>query len=230
MAMTQLAERTRLGHPSLRRPAFYRFATWVMRQVFYMTSSVSLHGTERIPSSGGLVVVSNHVAWIDPVILGALFPRPLIFMAKQELWRIAPVGWVVDRYGAFPVRRGEADRGAIRRGLDILDAGGALGIFPEGTRSRTGALREPHPGASLLALRSEAAILPVAIRGSEDLRGSAWLRRVADIDITFGAPFRIERRSAGKERLAMATDEIMSRIAALLPAERRGRYGADDAG
>src|SRR5439155_21637482 len=105
---------------------------------------------------GPLIVVSNHFAWVDPVMLGAYFPRPLIFMAKQELWRRRPIGWIVERYGAFPVRRGEADRGAIRAALGILEAGGALGIFPEGTRSRSGVLSSPHPGAGLLALRSGA--------------------------------------------------------------------------
>src|SRR5205823_10309120 len=122
------------AHPSLLRPFFYRFSTGTMRTVFRTLTRTRLHGTKRVPRSGPLIVVSNHFAWVDPVMLGAYFPRPLIFMAKQELWRMRPVGWIVERYGAFPVRRGEADRGAFRAALGILEAGGALGIFPEGTR------------------------------------------------------------------------------------------------
>jgi 1-acyl-sn-glycerol-3-phosphate acyltransferase len=214
------------GHPSLNRPPFYRFATWVIRSMVRGLTRTQVRGEEHIPRTGPLVVVSNHVQWVDPVILGAIFPRPLIFMAKQELWRYPPVGWVVERYGAFPVRRGEADRAAIRRGLSILAAGGAVGIFPEGTRSRRAVLKEPYPGASLLALRSGAPVLPVGIVGTEIMGKFGWVGHWPRIDITYGEPFVLDPRSGeGKGRLLEATDTIMRRIAALLPPERRGRYG-----
>src|SRR5687768_9492649 len=158
--MTQAKAPEAIGHSSLARPFFYRFSTGTIRCVVHALTRTRVFGERRVPVTGPLIVVGNHVQWVDPVILGALFPRPLIFMAKQELWRKRWVGWVVERYGAFPVRRGEADRAAVRRGMSILEAGGAIGIFPEGTRSRSTQLGRPHPGASLLALKSGAPILP----------------------------------------------------------------------
>jgi 1-acyl-sn-glycerol-3-phosphate acyltransferase len=198
-----------------------------MRGVYRTLAAVRLHGLEHVPLHGPLIVVCNHLQWVDPVVLGAFFPRPVIFMAKQELWRRAPVGWVVERFGAFPVRRGEADRGAIRRALDILECGGAVGIFPEGTRSRVGALKAPHPGASLVALRSGAPVLPVAIVTERDMHDLTWVAHRPQIDVTFGRPFVLPGgRGDGKGRLDGGTETIMRRIAELLPAERRGPYGA----
>jgi len=217
-----------VGHPSLRRPPFYRFATWTMRGFFGALTQVRVCGAENVPVHGPLVVVSNHLQWTDPVVLGAIFPRPIIFMAKQELWRRAVIGWIVERYGAFPVRRGEADRLAIRRALSILQADGAVGIFPEGTRSRAGGLKSPHPGASLVALRSGAPVLPVGIVTSRDLHSLGWLRTRPRIEVRYGCPFRLEAgRGEGKGRLQEATETIMRRIAELLPNERRGLYGVE---
>src|SRR5438045_4528189 len=88
-----------IGHPSLRRPFFHCFSTGTMRAVFQALTRTRLHGMENIPQRGPLIVVANHFAWLDPVLLGAYFPRPVIFMAKQELWRSRLVGWVVERYG-----------------------------------------------------------------------------------------------------------------------------------
>jgi len=224
--VTTAASSEVLGHPSLARPPFYRFSTWFMRGIFRGFSRVYIHGRERVPTDGPLIVVPNHAQWVDPVMLGAFFPRPLIFMAKQELWRRWLVGWIVERFGAFPVRRGAADRDAIRTALAVLQSGGALGIFPEGTRSRTGILREPHPGVGLLALKSGAPLLPVGIVGTVLMEGTQWLGRSPVVHITFGQPFHLTPGAGeGKGRVATATDEIMRHVAALLPPEWRGRFG-----
>ncbi len=226
MATTQALAPEVLGHPSLERPFFHRFSTGTIRTVVRLFTHTRQIGRERIPMRGPLVVVSNHVQWVDPVILGALFPRPVIFMAKQELWRKNWVGWVVERYGAFPVRRGEADRTAIRRGLSILEAGGAVGIFPEGTRSKSTQLGAPHPGASLIALKSGAPVLPVAFTGTLGMGGKGWVGRWPRVTITYGEPFVLSAASGeGKGRLVEGTETIMRRIAALLPEELRGTYG-----
>jgi 1-acyl-sn-glycerol-3-phosphate acyltransferase len=224
--MTQADPPEAIGHPSLARPFFYQFSTGTIRAVVWALTRTRVAGTANIPRSGPLVVVSNHVQWVDPVILGALFPRPLIFMAKQELWRKGWVGWVVERYGAFPIRRGEADRTAVKRGLSILEAGGALGIFPEGTRSKSTELGPPHPGASLLAIKTGAPVLPVGVSGTLGMGGFDWVGRWPRVDIRYGEPFVLgTERIEGKERLAAGTDLIMRRIAELLPPEQRGDYG-----
>jgi 1-acyl-sn-glycerol-3-phosphate acyltransferase len=226
VVMTQATAPEAIGHPSLARPFFYRFSTGTIRCVVRALTRTRVFGEQHVPGAGPLLVVSNHVQWVDPVILGALFPRPLIFMAKQELWRTGWVGWVVERYGAFPVRRGEADRGAVRRGMSILEAGGAIGIFPEGTRSKSTQLGRAHPGASLLALKSGAPILPVGVSGTLSMGGFGWVGRWPVVDINYGEPFKLDaERAEGKDRLAAGTDLIMRRIAELLPPERRGAYG-----
>ena len=113
-----------------------------------------IEGLERVPAAGSLLVVANHLHNVDPLLLEIAFPRPLHFMAKKELFEIPVVRWVARRAGAFPVDRRKADRAALRRAEAALRQGIAVGIFPEGTRSETRALRSALPGAGLLALRS----------------------------------------------------------------------------
>src|SRR5437867_1486686 len=156
---------------------FYRFAIWFSRLLLDLFSRWSVSGLEHVPPEGALLVTSNHQNNVDPPILVAMIPRVLHCMAKQEMF-VGPVGFLSRWYGAFPVRRGTPDRQAIRTALDHLAAGRCVGIFPEGTRSRTGALIEAHTGAGLLALRSGAPVLPVAIAGTAHI-DNAWsvLRR-----------------------------------------------------
>src|SRR6516164_5983812 len=109
-------------------------------------------GAANEPAAGPVVVVSNHLSDLDPLIVGAALKRRLRFMAKQELFRVPGVRWWISACGAFPVRRGEPDRQALRTALRLLERGGALVMFPEGTRGTTRELRPPEPGAALLAL------------------------------------------------------------------------------
>jgi len=195
-----------------------------------------IQGLENVPASGGVLVVANHLHNADPVLISIAFPRPLHFMAKKELFGVPVVGWVISRVGSFPVDRGRADRTAIRRALATLDQGIALGIFPEGTRSRTRQIERVHSGVGMLALRGNAPILPMAITGSERLPGSGTKKKRKDtaapaapylgIRIVIGKAFTLPSGEDGK-RLSTdeATDVVMRRVAALLPASYRGIYG-----
>jgi 1-acyl-sn-glycerol-3-phosphate acyltransferase len=151
-------------------------------------------------------------------------------MAKVELFRVPGLSQFMRAFGAFPVRRNEADLSALRQAVRAMDAGLAVCIFPEGTRAAASArLREGWPGAALLAMRHDVPILPIAITGSQHMAlPRLFLRpfRRYEITLTVGEPFRIPRpQRLNAESTKAGTTMIMTRIAALLPPEYRGYYG-----
>ncbi|QEY32888.1 1-acyl-sn-glycerol-3-phosphate acyltransferase [Synechococcus sp. RSCCF101] len=128
-------------------------------------------GVERVPSTGPLVVVANHGSDLDPPLLGHALGRPVAFMAKEELFRIPLLGRLIRACGAYPVRRGASDREAIRTASERLQRGWATGVFLDGTRQSDGRVNDPKPGAALLAARTGAPLLPVAIVNSHRALG-----------------------------------------------------------
>ena len=196
--------------------------------------SLRLIGVENVPSDGPLLVASNHLSNADPIILEATFPRPLFFLGKSELFRNPFFRWILHRFGGIPLERGTADRAAIRRAGAVLEQGIALGIYPEGVRSKSAALVKGLPGAGLIALQSDAPVLPVAIYGTEffPVNGDMPPRRPKDlprgVTVHFGSPIRIPERVDGKRVTAEeATHLIMVRIAELLPERYHGFYSRD---
>jgi 1-acyl-sn-glycerol-3-phosphate acyltransferase len=196
--------------------------------------SLRLTGVENVPCDGPLLVASNHLSNADPIILEAAFPRPLFFLGKSELFRNPFFRWILHRFGGIPLERGTADRAAIRRARAVLEQGIALGIYPEGVRSKTAALLKGLPGAGLIAMQSNAPVLPVAIYGTEffPVNGDMPPRRPKDlprgVTVHFGSPIRIPGRVDGKRVTAEeATRLIMVRIAELLPERYHGFYGSD---
>lgn len=144
----------------------YRILKIVCNVVFRLFWRWRIVGAEHFPKSGPVILVANHVSVWDPVIIAAAMPRNVRFMAKEELFQIPLLNSIITQLGSFPVKRGQADRGAIKQALEILAEGEVLGLFPEGTRSKTGELQKPHPGAALIALKSSAPVVPVACLGS----------------------------------------------------------------
>ena len=205
---------------------FYPFVGFAVRLVLRLFTRSRVEGLERVPHTGAFLLVSNHLNLVDPPVLGALIPRRITFMAKQELFGVPVVGWVVKWYGAFAVRRGQADRQALRTATEVLERGGVLGMFPEGTRSKTGAMKEALPGAALIAVTTSRAVLPVAVIGTERITSPLAFLRRPEITIRIGESFTLERRGPGRMSLEAATDEMMRRVAELLPEERRGHYAA----
>jgi len=206
---------------------FYDAATITMKVLLVALTRWRVEGKENVPRTGPLVIVANHHNLIDPPLLGASVPRRISFMAKEELFRSRKVRAIMQGYGAFPVRRGQLDRVALRRALAALQNGEVLGMFPEGQRSPNAQLQSPQPGASLLAARSGVPLLPVAISGSEQVKGLGFILHRPRITVTIGRPFRLP--SAGdkltRSRLAQHSNSIMEHIAELLPESYRGAYG-----
>ena len=186
-----------------------------------------VEGAERVPREGAFILVANHLHNIDPIVVAVSCPRPVHFMAKRELFAIPVVGRVIRAVGAFPVDRGKMDRSALRRAEAILAQGVGLGMFPEGTRSRTGALAPAMPGAGMLALRSDVPIVPVAVTGSDTLplngRGRGrWHRGVR---VQIGQPFRLVPPADGSRLgAAEASEQMLRKVAELLPPRYRGVY------
>ena len=176
----------------------------------------STHGLEHVPMEGPLVVVANHGSQLDPPLLGHALGRPVAFMAKAELFAIPLLGKVIRACGAYPVRRGASDREAIRTATARLDEGWATGVFLDGTRQANGRVNTPLPGAALLAARSGAPLLPVAILNSHRALGSGqrWPRLIP-IQLRIGEliPAPTSRRRVD---LDATTAELQQRINALL--------------
>lgn len=185
-------------------------------------------GKQNVPRKGPFIVVSNHLSMADPPLLSASIPRHIVFMAKEELFRWIGVGFLVRTFGAIKLHKNQADRKALRQARQALSKGMALGIFPEGGRSRDHKLQPAHPGAAMLALDNNTIVLPVAITGTEKVSGLRWLLR-PHIVVNIGQPFTLAADSAQshKQRISQGTETMMSHIAELLPPEFRGQYGGE---
>jgi 1-acyl-sn-glycerol-3-phosphate acyltransferase len=183
---------------------------------------VHISGRENIPRQGGLLVIGNHISTTDPPLLGGLFPRPLHFMAKVEWFKNPVLGWLGRQFLCFPVVRHTADRSALRYTLSLLEAGQAVAMYPEGTRSEDLQLHPPEAGAGFLARQAGVPILPVATWGGENvLPPRSRLPRPADTYLVYGKPFQLPE---GKISNQEAADFMMSKVAELLPDGYRGHF------
>lgn len=143
-----------------------------------------VEGRAHVPATGGLIVASNHVSFWDPPLVGTAVGRELHFLAKEELFRNPVFGSLIRAFNAIPIRRGVADLSGLTRAMDVLRAGHALILFPEGSRMRDGRLHRARPGVGMLAAGTDARILPCFISGSD--RPREWLLRRARLHVRIG--------------------------------------------
>ncbi len=188
---------------------------------------------DAIPRQGAVIVAANHSSNADPVVIGAfltqLLDRRVNWLGKKELFDVPILGWLARNGGIHPVDRGTADVDAFKVAKRILDEGHLLAVFPEGTRSPTGALQRGKDGLALLAIRSAAPIVPIGIVDADLAWPKSRLlpRFGRRITMRIGAPFRLDAAGAAADRRAATTrgtEVIMRAIAALLPARQRGVY------
>ena len=199
----------------------------VLSRIFIPTfGSIRVLGQEHVPRTGPLIIVANHQSNADPPVMVYAVPRPIFFMAKRSLFWGPVLSYLFRSVHVYPVDRDGRDMDALRWAQRTLDSGKALLVFPEGTRS-PGGLRRATDGLAYLALSSGAPVLPVAITGTEHIRG---MFRIAfhfqRLHVTIGEPFLLQRSEGRLDRtqLQAATGEVMARIAALLPEAYRGVY------
>ena len=213
---------------SLEIKGWYRVSRWVVTLLLRIFARAEVHGLENIPADGPYLMVTNHLHWLDPPVIMVVFPhRSYIFAAakREKHFFYGPLFRSLD---AIWVRRGLADRKAIRQALAVLKGGGVLGMAPEGTRSQTGVMQEGRTGAAYLAYRAQVPVLPVAITGQEKVFSLQGLFQWPRIRVVFGPVFEpppvAEGSKATSAELRSFTNEIMYQLAALLPPEYRGFY------
>ncbi|MEW9049810.1 MAG: lysophospholipid acyltransferase family protein [Neobacillus sp.] len=187
---------------------FYSFARAVAGSVFKPWYRIEVSGTEHFPKDGAVLLCVNHIHNFDPIVTGITAPRPVHFMAKEELFKVPVLGNIVRKCNAFPVKRGMSDREALRNGLNVLKEKQVLGLFPEGTRSLTGELGKGLAGAGFFALRSDAAVVPSAIIGP--------YKSMSKLKVIYGKPIPMEELRNRKASAEQVTELIMEEIHKLI--------------
>jgi 1-acyl-sn-glycerol-3-phosphate acyltransferase len=169
-----------------------------------VVARLRVYGAERVPLTGGLVMAANHFSWIDPPALGAASPRTVYMMAKVEAHRVPGLGELMRSFGAFPVRRGESDRDAVRTMRQIVRDGNALGMFVEGTRQKSGVPGPAQAGAAMVAITEGVPVIPVAFHGSQRWR----LGNFAPVSAAWGMPLTFDDLPRGGKGYKQASLEI----------------------
>ncbi|TQR04274.1 lysophospholipid acyltransferase family protein [Psychrobacillus soli] len=186
----------------------YSFAKTVVYGILKPIYRFEVIGADKFPKEGGILLCSNHIDNLDPPVVGINAPRPVNFMAKEELFNLPLLKSILPGVRAFPVKRGMSDRDALRRAIKLLKDGEVVGLFPEGTRSKDGQLGKGFSGAGFFALRGEANVVPCAIVGP--------YKPFRRLKVVYGdaidmQPYR-ERKASAEE----VTEVIMAHIAELL--------------
>lgn len=209
---------------NLRKRAWLRKSIWFL---FNLLSQLHIQDLENVPEQGGAIMASNHLGRLDAPLGFCLLKRQDATSLVADTYKSSLFfRWIVDTTGGIWINREDADLQALRAARDFLKQGGLLGIAPEGTRSRNGKLNPAKTGVAYLADKVEVPIIPIAIYGTEKAFKELFRFRRPHIYMRFGKPFYLppldrKDREAGMQR---NTDEIMCRIAAMLPEDYRGVY------
>jgi len=206
-----------------------RVLRFLIRVLLKLIARFEIHGKENVPLTGGMVIASNHIGILDIIMVYFAIDRTDLFIPVAEKWeKIGWIKWLGKQLNFLFVDRYNPDLKALRKMIALMEEGKCLVIAPEGTRSRVGSLIEGKPGVAYLAARSGFPVIPVAITGTEDEVVFPNMKRFrkSNITLTGGKQFNIPPlpKTNRDEALQRSTDEIMCRIAALLPEKYRGVY------
>lgn len=186
----------------------YPLGKAVVSTLLYPLYRVKVIGKENFPQEGGVLLCTNHIDNLDPPVVGMTCPRPVHFMAKEELFEAPILKGLLPKINAFPVKRGMSDRQALRNALSLLKSGKVVGLFPEGTRSTDGVLQKGLAGAGFFALRGEAVVMPCAIIGP--------YKPFRRLKVIYGKPIDMttyrEKRISAEEVTAVIMEEIQKLI------------------
>ncbi|MDQ7096835.1 lysophospholipid acyltransferase family protein [Desulfosporosinus sp. PR] len=188
----------------------YNFAKGMFRLQFKIMGW-KVQGVENLPLEGPVILAINHISMWDPVVAACSIPRPVCYMAKEELFSFPVLRWLLLKLGSFPVKRGQGDMNAIRQSLSILKEGQVLGLFPEGTRSKTGRIQKGMPGMVLLMEKSKAVVVPISVFGTKHMFTKGW----GNISVVIGQPLSAEMLKAPDgidNRREWIADRIMQAV------------------
>lgn len=181
----------------------YAICCGLLRLIYAILFPLRIVGKENVPKEGGVLLCANHISLLDPMTIGIKLNRQVKYMAKAELFKVPVLGWLINKLGAFPVKRGGVSKESIKTALNTLRGGHVMGIFPEGTRNSDSGVAKK--GAASFALRSGAAVVPAAIVGS--------YKPFRRMTVIYGAPIDLSSFDGkGSESLEEVTDVIMGRI------------------
>jgi 1-acyl-sn-glycerol-3-phosphate acyltransferase len=204
--------------------------TPVLRVIFRVRSE----GIHHVPRNGAVILASNHQSFIDSVFLPLVVPRRVTFVAKAEYFESRRTAWFFRAVGMIPLKRsgGTASARALAAASEVLESGGVLGIYPEGTRSPDGRLYRGHTGAARLSLQCRAPVVPVAQFGTAQVQpiGSMWPKPFRRVEVRMGPPLRWPGSGDGPDDLRQFTDQVMGAIAVLSGQERVDHYASRDRG
>lgn len=186
---------------------FYKLVRGIVRLYFKLFFRFRVKGLANIPNEGAVILATNHTSNYDPPVVGCALDRQVHFLAKEEIFKVPILGKIVEKVGSFPIKRGGNDRKAIKTGLELLNSGKVLGVFPEGTRSKTGELGKGLPGAAMFALKSDAVVIPIGIVSN--------YKFFKTIIINVGKPISLieyKKEKISSEDLISAMEKIMLHI------------------
>lgn len=188
----------------------YRIAKIIFAVYFFFVNKVTVQGQENIPANGGLILCSNHMHWMDPILMGVYIKRKICFMAKVELFKKKIFAMILKGIHAFPVKRGTADITAIKNSFKALKNGQVLGMFPEGTRSKDGSILPAEPGVALISTKADVPVVPMRINGSYKFSGRLY--------ITIGKPIYFKEykdKKLSTEEMSKLSQIVMDEISRL---------------
>ena len=194
---------------------FYRLVRVAARFSLAAVYRVEAEGAENLPARGPAIIASNHKSMLDPFFVGQVFRRPVKYFAKTELFQNAALRWAINELGAIEIKRGQSDRAGLEMALAALAQGEALIIYPEGHRKRDQRVHEFLPGVGMLALRSGAPVVPVAVKGSEQVIDHGRLG-LPQVKVKVGPPVDLGGLEGKKSVMyAQAADRIHDVVAGL---------------
>ena len=200
-------------------PYIYHFIHVIARPLFKALFKFQIFGVENVPSTGGVLIMSNHASYVDPVFVGTAVKRNLHYMARSTLFKPNLIKWFLLRVNAFPVHLGSPDRKAISQALRLLGSGNLLLIFPEGTRTVDGTLGKAQPGIGFIAHKANVPVMPAFLSGTREVMPrKAKMIKSGKIKVYFGKPLDMEKyrkRKGSREIYTEIGEEVMARIADL---------------
>ena len=192
---------------------FYKIFKILCKFVFGIIFRTKVIGAENIPKEGGFILAANHMSNWDPPFLGTFIDRIVNYMGKEELFKNPVMAMICRGLNVFPVKRGAADKNAVKNAIKILKGGKCLGIFPEGTRSKTGKIRKAESGVSLIAAMTKAPIIPAAIINTEKIFSSEI--KFPRLAVVYGKPIFFSGNAKDKDELNNFAQSVMAEVSKL---------------